>query len=345
MRSNEIIRSIVQRAALVLLAMFFTVTVAKAQPASGGPAGSSTASSSTWPDRPVHLIVPFPAGSSSDIIARLVVQKLGERLGQQVVVENRPGASGSVGTEVVAHAAPDGYTLGLANTSTHTVSPNLMVKRSYDPLKDFAPISMIGAAPFVIAIYPGLPVHSVADLIALAKAKPGKLTFASAGPATLANLAGVLFAKMASVELTPVSYRGTEQEILDVIQGRVDMQFGTIPPSLQLIRDGKVRGLAVTGAKRSPTLPDVPTIAESGLPGYESVLWQALYAPVGTPAPVIVRLNAEVNTILREQNTVDALAKIGVEAEPGTPQQLADRIAAELKKWHDVVAAAGIPPQ
>ncbi len=340
MRSCEIFRSrIPGRAALALLAALLVGSAVKAQPAPGD------AMAPNWPDRPIHLIVPFPAGSSSDIIARLVAQKLGERLGQQVVIENRPGASGSVGTEVVAHAVADGYTLGLANTSTHTVSPNLMVKQSYDPLKDFAPISMIGGAPLVIAIYPGLPVHSVQDLIALAKTKLGKLTFASAGPATLANLAGALFAKMAKIELTPVSYRGTEQEILDVIQGRVDMQFGTIPPSLQLIRDGKVRGLAVTGAKRSPTLPDVPTIAESGLAGYESVLWQALYAPAGTPAPIIARLNAQVNAILREQSTIDALAKMGVEADPSTPQQLADRIAAELKKWHDVVVAAGIQPQ
>lgn len=337
-----------RRTALALLAVIFIGGAAKAQPAPSGSAGSSAGSSagpSAWPDRPIHLIVPFPAGSSSDIVARLVAQKLGERLGQQVVIENRPGASGNVGTEVVAHAAADGYTLGLANTSTHTVSPNLMVKQSYDPLKDFAPISMIGGAPFVIAIYAGLPVHSVQDLITLAKAKPGKLTFASAGPATLANLAGVLFAKMAKIELTPVSYRGTEQEILDVIQGRVDMQFGTIPPSLQLIRDGKVRALAVTGAKRSPALPDVPAIAESGLPGYDSVLWQALYAPAGTPAPIIARLNAEVTAILRERSTVDALAKMGVEAEPTTPQQLGDRIATELKKWHEVVVSAGIQPQ
>jgi tripartite-type tricarboxylate transporter receptor subunit TctC len=303
------------------------------------------AASSDWPNRPIHLIVPFPPGSSSDIVARIVAQKLGDGLGQQLVVENRPGASGNIGTEVVAHAAADGYTLGLANTSTHTVSPNLMLKQSYDPLKDFAPISMIGAAPFVIALYPGLPLHDVQELIALAKAKPGKLTFASAGPATLANLAGVLFAKMAKIEMMPVSYRGTEQEILDVIEGRVDMQFGTIPPSLHLIREGKVRALAVTGAKRSPALSDVPTVAESGLPGYESVLWQALYAPAGVPAPIITRLSAEVNAILREQGVVEALARLGIEAEPTTPQQLAKRFETELAKWHDVVVSAGIPRQ
>jgi tripartite-type tricarboxylate transporter receptor subunit TctC len=307
--------------------------------------GAAVAQSATWPERPIHLIVPFPAGSSSDIVARIVAKGLGERLGQQLVVENRPGASGNVGTEAVAHAAADGYTLGLANTSTLTLSPSLMALPTYDPLKDFAPISMIGASPFVLASYPGLPVHNVQELIGKAKAEPGKLTFAEAGPATLANLAGVLFAKMAAIELTPVSYRGSEQEVLDIIEGRVDMQFATIPPTLNLIRDGKVRALAVTGAQRSAVLADVPTVAESGLPGYESVLWQALYAPAGTPAAIVTRLNSEVNAILHDAAAVDALAKLGVEAQPGTPQQLADRIAADLKKWHDVIVSAGIQPQ
>jgi tripartite-type tricarboxylate transporter receptor subunit TctC len=320
------------RVAFALLLTLFAVQAAAAQ-------------SAAWPDRPVHLIVPFPGGSSSDIVARIVAKGLSDRLGQQLVVENRPGASGNVGTEAVAHAAADGYTLGLANTSTLTLSPSLMAKPTYDPVKDFAPISMIGASPFVLASYPGLPVHDVRELIAKAKAEPGKLTFAEAGPATLANLAGVLFAKMAAIELTPVSYRGSEQEVLDIIEGRVDMQFATIPPTLSLIRDGKVRALAVTGAQRSAVLGDVPTVAESGLPGYESVLWQALYAPAGTPAPIVTRLNSEMNVILHDGAAVDALAKLGVEAQPGTPQQLADRISADLKKWREVIVSAGIPPQ
>jgi tripartite-type tricarboxylate transporter receptor subunit TctC len=322
----------------VALALLMSVLAA-------GVAGAQSLSGVSWPDRPIHLIVPFPAGSSSDIVARVVAQKLGERLGQQLVVENRPGASGNLGTEFVARAAPDGYTLGLANTSTHTLSPSLMAHPTYDPIKDFAPISMIGASPFALALYPGVAAPTVQDLIALAKNKPGKLTFASAGPATLANLAGVLFVKMANAELTPVYYRGSEQEILDVIAGRVDMAFVTIPPTLQLIRDGKVRALAVTGAQRSATLPDVPTVAESGLPGYESVLWQALYAPAGTPPEIVTRLNNEVNTILRAPEAIDALAKLGVEAQPSTPQQLAGRIAADIKKWHDVIVSADIHEQ
>lgn len=306
---------------------------------------AAAAQSAAWPERPIHLIVPFPAGSSSDIVARIVAQKLGERLGQQLVVENRPGASGNLGTEAVAHAAADGYTLGLANTSTHTLSPSLMANPAYDPVKDFAPISMIGASPFVLALHPDVPAQTVPELIALAKTKPGKLTFASAGPATLANLAGVLFAKTATIELTPVSYRGSGQEILDVVAGRVDMAFATIPPTLPLIRESRVRAIAVTGPQRSPALAGAPTVAESGLPGYESVLWQALYAPAGTPAPIVTRLNAAVNAILHDSAAVDALAKVGVEAQPSTPQQFADRIAADLKKWHDVIVSAGIQPQ
>jgi tripartite-type tricarboxylate transporter receptor subunit TctC len=313
--------------------------------ATGAATAQQPSGGTHWPDRPIHLIVPFPPGSSSDIVARVVAQKLGERLGQQLVVENRPGASGNVGTEAVAHADPDGYTLGLGNTSTHTVSPNLMTQQTYDPIKDFAPISMIGASPFALALYPGVPAHNVQELIALAKAKPGTLTFASAGPATLANLAGVLFNKMAGVEITPVSYRGTEQEVLDVIAGRVDMQFGTIPPTLPLIRQDKVRAIAVTGAQRSPALPDVATVAESGLRGYETVLWQAIYAPAGTPAAIVTRLNAEVNAILHDSDVVGTFAKMGVEPEPSTPQQLAARITSEIKKWHDVIVSAGIQAQ
>jgi tripartite-type tricarboxylate transporter receptor subunit TctC len=297
-----------------------------------------------WPERPIHLIVPFPAGSSSDIVARIVAHALGERLNQTVVVENRPGASGEIAAEYVAHAAPDGYTLGLINTS-FTLLPSLTNTHKFDAIKSFAPVSMLGASPFVLASYPGVPARTVQDVIKLAKAAPGKRTFAEAGPATLANLAGVLFNKMAGIQITPVSYRGTEQEVPDLIAGRVDMAYVTIPPTLPLIQQNKVRAIAVTGARRSPTLPDVPTIAEGGLPGYEAVLWQALNAPAGTPAPILARLNAETDALLHESKTTDALAKVGVDADPSTPQQLADRIAADIKKWHEVIVSAGIKVQ
>jgi tripartite-type tricarboxylate transporter receptor subunit TctC len=301
----------------------------------------NTARAADWPDRPIHLIVSFPAGSSSDIVARIVAQGLGEKLGQTLVVENRPGASGEIASEYVAHAAADGYTLGLINTS-FTLLPSLTATHEFDPIKSFAPISMLGASSFVLASYPGLAARSVRDVIALANSDPGKHTFAEAGPATLANLAGLLLNKIAGIQLSPVSYRGSEQEVPDLIAGRVDMAFVTIPPTLPLIQQGQVRAIAVTGSQRSPTLPNVPTIAESGLAGYEAVLWQAINAPAGTPAPILARLNSETDALLREPRTVDALAKIGVEAEPSTPQQLADRIGADLDKWHGVIVSAGI---
>jgi tripartite-type tricarboxylate transporter receptor subunit TctC len=310
----------------------------------GAAAAQAPVHAADWPDHPIRFIVPFPAGSSSDIVARIVAQGLSAKLGQTFVVENHPGASGALASEFVARAAPDGYTLGLINAS-FTISPSLTVHQAFDPLKDFAPISMIGASPFVLASYPGVAAHSVQELIALAKAEPGKHTYAEAGPATMANLAGVLFAKLAGIALTPVSYRGTEQEVPDLIAGRVDTAFVTIPPTLPLIQQGQVRALGITGAKRSPALPEVPTIAEAGLAGYEASLWQAINAPAGTPAAILAKLNTATNAILHDRETLDALDRVGVEPDPSTPQQLADRIAADLKKWHDVIVAAGITPQ
>jgi tripartite-type tricarboxylate transporter receptor subunit TctC len=297
-----------------------------------------------WPERPIRFIVPFTAGSSSDTVARIVGQKLGERLGQQLVIENRVGGGGVVGTEVVARADPDGYVLGLANTSTHAVAASA-VSISYDPVKDFAPVAMLGDSPFLLALYPGLPVRTVPELIALARAKPRALNYASAGPATLAHLSGALFEKMANIELTHVPYRGTAQSTVDLMEGRVEMQFGTIPPTLVHVRAGKLRALAVTGAARNPALPDIPTIAEAGLPGYESSLWQAIVAPAATPAAIVARLNREVVAVLNDPDVRAAFAKHGVEPEPGTPEVLAGRIRDDVRKWRDVVTGAGIKPQ
>src|SRR5262249_9113246 len=250
-------------------------------------------------ERPIRLIVPCTAGSSSDIVGRIVAQKLAERLGQQLVVENRVGASGNGGTEATARAEADGYTLGIANTSTHAVSASLATL-AYDPIRDFAPVSMLGSSPFVLALHPAVPARSVQELIALAKAKPHVLNYASAGPATLAHLSGALFEKMAGIELTHVPYRGTAQSTLDLLEGRVEMQFGTIPPTLTHIRAGKLRALAVTGAARNAALPDVPTIAESGLSGYECTLWQAMVAPARTPAAIVARLNRHATAALQD---------------------------------------------
>jgi tripartite-type tricarboxylate transporter receptor subunit TctC len=295
-----------------------------------------------WPARPIRLIVPFTPGSSSDIVARIVAQKLGERLKQQVFVENRVGASGNLGSEAVARAEPDGYTMGLANASTHAVAPSLSSRLGYDPVRDFAPVSMLGSSPFVLSIYPGLPARTIAELIGLAKAKPRALTYASAGPATLAHLSGALFEKMARIEMIHVPYRGTAQAALDLMEGRVDMQFGTIPPSIGNIRDGRLRAIGITGAVRNTTLPDVPTIAESGLPGYESSLWQGYVMPAGTSPGIVAKLNREVTAALNDAGVRAALIDQGVEPEPGSPEALGDRMRADVAKWRDVIISAGI---
>jgi tripartite-type tricarboxylate transporter receptor subunit TctC len=297
---------------------------------------------SEWPTRPIRLIVPFTAGSSSDIVARIVAQKLGERLKQQVFVENRVGASGNLGSEAVARAEPDGYTMGLANASTHAVAPSLSSRLGYDPVRDFAPVSMLGSSPFVLSVYPGLTARSVPELIGLAKARPRTLTYASAGPATLAHLSGALFEKMGRIEMVHVPYRGTAQAALDLMEGRVDMQFGTIPPSIGNIRDGRLRAIGVTGAVRNAALPDVPTIAESGLPGYESSLWQGYVMQAGTPPGIIAKANREVTAVLNDAGIRAALTEQGVEPEPGPPQALAERMRADIAKWHDVIVSAGI---
>src|SRR6516225_10190551 len=320
---------VMTRVALALLTGLLSTDVAHAQ------------TDARWPERPIRFIVPFTAGSSSDTVARLVAQKLAERFGQPLVVENRVGGGGSIGSGEVAHADADGYTLGLANTSTHAVAASFATL-SYDPAKDFAPVSMLGHSPFVLALYPGVPAQSVQELIALARAKPRVLNYASAGPATLAHLSGALFEKMAKIELTHVPYRGTAQSTLDLLEGRVEMQFGTIPPTLTHIRAGKLRALAVTGAVRNPTLPDVPTIAESGLPGYECSLWQAIVAPAATSPTIITRLNGEIGAVLADPDVRAAFAKHGVEPQASSAAALGARIHADVQKWHDVITSAGI---
>jgi tripartite-type tricarboxylate transporter receptor subunit TctC len=295
-----------------------------------------------WPDRPVRLIVPFPAGSSTDIIARILGQRLATRLGQQVVIDNRAGASGNIGADAVAKAAPDGYTLGIATASTHALAMSLSANLPYDPIKDFAPVGMIGGQPYVLVIYPGLPANNIGELIALAKAKPGTLNYGSAGVASLAHLAAALFASQAGVNLTHVPYKSSAQSVTDMITGRLDMQFATIAPTLSNIQAGKLRALVTTGATRSAALPEVPTVAEAALPGYEAVLWVALVMPPATPATIVARLNRELNDILKTAEAREALVAQGLEPEPGTPEAVTQRIRTDIDKWRAVVAKAGI---
>jgi tripartite-type tricarboxylate transporter receptor subunit TctC len=299
-------------------------------------------SNDAWPDRPLKLIVPFPAGSSTDIIARILGQRLATTLGQQVVIDNRAGASGNIGADAIAKAAPDGYTLGIATASTHALAMTLSANLPYDPVKDFAPIGMIGGQPYVLVIYPGLPAKNVGELIALAKTKPGTLNYGSAGIASLAHLAAALFASEAGINITHVPYKSSAQSATDIIAGRLDMQFATIAPTLPNIRADKLRALVTTGATRSAALPEVPTLAEAALPGYEAVLWAALVMPSGTPPAIVARLNREVNDILKSADGRESLMAQGIEPEPGPPEAVTRRIKTDIDKWRAVAAKSGI---
>jgi tripartite-type tricarboxylate transporter receptor subunit TctC len=295
-----------------------------------------------WPERPIRLVVPFPAGSSTDIIARIIAQKLGHRVGQQIVIENRAGASGNIGADAVAKAAPDGYTIGIATASTHAVAASLSANLPYDPIRDFAPVSMIGSQPYVLVLYPGLPAHNLAELLALAKAKPGTLNYGSAGVASLAHLATALLASMAGVTLTHVPYKSSAQSVTDMMTGRLDMQFATIAPTLPNIQAGQLRALVTSGRTRVVALPEVPTVAESGIAGYEAALWVSFVAPPATPAAIVARLNREVNEILSSAEGKEALVAQGMEAQPGPPDAVTERIQTDIEKWRAVVTKAGI---
>ena len=295
-----------------------------------------------WPERPLRLVVPFPAGSSTDIIARILAQKLSPRLGQQIVIENRAGASGNIGADAVAKAPPDGYTIGIATASTHAVAASLSPNLPYDPIRDFAPVGMIGSQPYVLVLHPALPARNLAELIALAKAKPGTLNYGSAGIASLAHLATELFASMAGVNIIHVPYKSSSQSMTDMITGRLDMQFATIAPSLPTIRAGQLRALVTSGKTRVAALPELPTVAEAGIAGYEAALWVSLVVPSATSPRIIARLNREVNDVLESSDGTEALVAQGMAPEPGPPEALTERIRGDIEKWRGVAAKAGI---
>jgi tripartite-type tricarboxylate transporter receptor subunit TctC len=302
-------------------------------------------STAPFADRPVRLVVPFPAGSATDIASRIMAQKFSTKLGQQFVVENRPGASGSLGADVVAKAAPDGYTMGLITASTHGVAPALGTKLPYDTVNDFKPVSMIGAAPYVLVLYPGIPAKSVSELTALARTKPGKLNYGSAGLASLAHLAAALFANDASIELSHIPYKSSAQSSIDIMTGRLDMQFATVGPTLENIREGKLRALATTGRKRVSSLPDVPTMIEAGVKDYDVALWIAYVMPPGTPDAIIAKLNDAMTDILKEADVIESLQKQGFDPDPGPPAAVTARIRNETEKWRALVAKTGIKPE
>jgi tripartite-type tricarboxylate transporter receptor subunit TctC len=305
----------------------------------------SAAAEANWPERNIRLIVPFPAGSSTDVVGRIVAQKLGTRLGQQVVVENRAGASGNIGVDAVAKSPPDGYTLGIVTGSTHSLAPALGVNLPYDPIKDFKPVAMIGEQPYALIVSPAMKVNSVAELIARAKDKPGSINYGSAGPASVAHLAGSLFANLAGIDLNHVPYKTSAQSVVDLMTGRLDMQFSTIAPTLSNVRSGQLIALATTGTKRASVLPEIRTMQEAGVPGYEASLWMAIMAPAAIPAGLVARLNGEINAILAMPDIKEALAQQGLEPDPGPPEIVTERIRAETEKWRDLVRKTGVKPE
>jgi len=294
-----------------------------------------------YPTRPITLVVPYSAGGGNDTMARIVAEKMSRTLGQQIVIENKGGAGGSIATRQVAKAAPDGYTLGLGGTGTLAINPTLYHNVGYDPRKDFAPVGLIATSALVVLTNPDVRATSIAELIALAKREPGKLTYASAGVGSGIHLGAELFATMAGIKLTHVPYKGSSPALTDLIGGHVSIYFSSLPPAIALMKDGKVRALAVTGAKRSDVVPDLPTVAEAALPGYEAVLHYGIVAPAGTPRPIIDKLNAALKAALAEPDVRERIASDGAELLGGTPEDYAADIDREETKWSAIVKLSG----
>jgi tripartite-type tricarboxylate transporter receptor subunit TctC len=305
----------------------------------------SDAVPANWPDRPLRMIVPLPAGSAVDVIARLIGQQLSARLGQPVIIENRAGASGVIGSDAVAKAAPDGYTLGMATSTTHMTAPVLTAKLPYDPVKDFAPVAIVGVSPYVLVVNPKVPAHNVAELVALAKAKPKTLSYSSVGNASQAHLAGELFASMVGVDLNHIPYKTSTYAVIDLNEGRIDMQFGILGSSLSLIREGKLRALAVTTEQRLEEMPDVQTMVEAGLPGYDVSLLFAVVMPAGTPKPIVARLNREIADFVVTPEVKRVLAAQAIHTVSSSPEELRERIAREIQLWRGIAQKAGIVPE
>ena len=308
-------------------------------------AAAQSAAAQSYPAKPVHLIVPFPPGGGNDIVARAMAQQLGPDLGQPVVVDNRPGAGGSVGAELAARAPADGYTLFLAGVGSHAVNPNFHRNLPYDPVKDFAPVSLIASAPSVLVVNPGVPARTLAEFTAYARANPGKLNYASNGNGSAAQLAAVLYETMADVRMVHVPYKGIAPAMTDLLGGEVHLMFGTVVALVPHIQSGKLRAIAVTSRKRSALLPEVPTIAESGLPEYESGSWYGILAPAGTPRAVIDKLHGGIVKALKQPEVAKRLAAEGAEVIGSTPDEFGAHIKAEVARVAAIVRAAGIRPE
>jgi tripartite-type tricarboxylate transporter receptor subunit TctC len=303
-------------------------------------APSPVLAQATYPNKPVRLVVPFPAGGTTDLLARAAAQKLSEAWGQQVIVDNRPGAAGNIGAELVSKAAPDGYTLLMGTVGTHAINPSLYAKMPYDHVKDFAPVILVAGVPNVLVVNPGLPVNSVTELIAYAKANPGKLNFASSGSGTSIHLSGELFKTMTGVQMTHVPYKGSAPALTDLMGGQVQLMFDNLPSSLAFIKAGKLRALGVTSAARAAALPDTPTVADT-VPGFEASSWFGILAPTGTPRDVVMKINAETAKWLASPDAKEKLAGQGANVAGGSPDVFAKHIQVETAKWAKVVKESG----
>jgi len=298
----------------------------------------------SYPTRAIKLVVPSSPGGGTDIVARILGQKLSEQLGQQFVVENRAGAGTVIGNDAVAKSAPDGYTL-LMGLSTLAINPSMYAKLPYDALRDFAPISQSVSACNILILHPSVPAKTVVELIALARAKPGSLTFGSAGMGTNPHLSGELFKSLARIDMVHVPFKGSGQSIISQLAGEIAANFPSVPTAMPYVKAGRLRGIGVTTLRRVEVLPDVPSIAEAGLPGYEATQWFGLLAPAGTPRPIIDRLYQESSRALRSADMKERMTAEGLEVVGGTPEEFASYIRAETEKWTQVIKAAGIKPQ
>jgi tripartite-type tricarboxylate transporter receptor subunit TctC len=296
----------------------------------------ASAQAQTYPAKPIRLVVPFPAGGATDIFARAVSQKLGEKLGTTVIVDNKPGAGGTIGSDIAAKAPPDGYTLLLATSSTHSIGPSLSNKLPYDAVADFTPIAHVGSAPNLMVVPNSAPAKTVKEWIEYAKKNPGKLNYASSGNGTIVHLMAEYFKAQTGLYLVHIPYRGTALAIPDLVSGKVDVLFDSLPSAMPHVKDGRLRALGITSLKRSPLFPELPPIADT-VPGWESTTWFGLYGPRNLPADLVTRLNAALNQALQEAEVKDRLARLGIDPVGGTPQQFAAMLEKDRAKWKKII--------
>ena len=306
---------------------------------------SQVAAQSPYPTRPVRLIAPFPPGGTSDVLARLLAQKLGDGLGQPVTVENRPGAGANIGHEITAKSTADGYTLLLSNSSTLVTNPFLYKRMGFDPETDFAPISMVATAGQVLVVHPSLPVNTVAELTALAKAKPGQFNFGSGGKGIQSHISGEMYKSTTGVNIVHIPYKGTIQAVTDLVAGQIQIVFADMVPAMPQIKAGRLRALAVTSPQRSAALPEVPTMIEAGVPGFDASVWWALVAPRGTPPEVINRVNAELARVMTLGEVRETYARLGVSTAHSTPGKVMETVKAESPLMARILKAAGVEPE